>query len=264
MKQYRKYGNPPFSVAVIHGGPGARGEMAPVGCELSSEQGVLEPLQSKTSIEGLVSELRDILDQAGYPPIILIGFSWGAWLGFMYAARYPRFIKKLILIGCGGFREEHAAQTLGTRLSRLTSTERTEVTSLINKLNDPEVRGDGAIYARIGSIFSKADAYDPIISPDKEMKSIDFKDHIFKPVWKEAEKMRSNGDLLRLGKSIQCPVIAIHGDWDPHPARGVWEPLNGVLKDFRFIPIERCGHKPWIEREARDYFFEVLKEELSS
>ncbi len=46
MTNIRKYGNPPFSVAVIHGGPGAPGEMAPVARELSSRWGVLEPLQT--------------------------------------------------------------------------------------------------------------------------------------------------------------------------------------------------------------------------
>ena len=30
MKNLRKYGKPPFNVAVIHGGPGVPGEMAPV------------------------------------------------------------------------------------------------------------------------------------------------------------------------------------------------------------------------------------------
>jgi hypothetical protein len=35
MKNLRKYGEEPFEVAVIHGGPGAPGEMAPVAGELA-------------------------------------------------------------------------------------------------------------------------------------------------------------------------------------------------------------------------------------
>jgi len=46
MKNFRKYGKPPFRVAVIHGGPGAGGEMAPVVRELASDCGVLEPIQT--------------------------------------------------------------------------------------------------------------------------------------------------------------------------------------------------------------------------
>ncbi len=45
MNNLRKYGKTPFSVAVIHGGLGAGGEMAPVARELASDCGVLEPIQ---------------------------------------------------------------------------------------------------------------------------------------------------------------------------------------------------------------------------
>lgn len=43
MNNLRKYGSEPFTVAVIHGGPGAAGEMAPVAKEISAYRGVLEP-----------------------------------------------------------------------------------------------------------------------------------------------------------------------------------------------------------------------------
>jgi len=58
------------------------------------------------------------------------------------------------------------------------------------------------------------------------------------------------------------PVIAIHGDFDPHPAEGVEKPLAAVLNDFRFILLKDCGHTPWIERQARDVFYEALEREL--
>ena len=60
MKNLRKYGHSPYTVAVVHGGPGAPGEMAPVARELSSITGVLEPLQTKYSLEGQVQELREV------------------------------------------------------------------------------------------------------------------------------------------------------------------------------------------------------------
>ncbi|HLC23076.1 MAG TPA: hypothetical protein VJL08_01335 [Dehalococcoidia bacterium] len=52
MKNLRKYGDKPYGVAIIHGGPGAPGEMAPVALELSAVTGILEPLQTATSLEG--------------------------------------------------------------------------------------------------------------------------------------------------------------------------------------------------------------------
>ncbi len=74
LTNLRKHGNPPFRIAVVHGGPGVAGEMAPVARELSSTCRVLEPLQTATSVEGQIQELQDVLHYHGNPPAILIGY----------------------------------------------------------------------------------------------------------------------------------------------------------------------------------------------
>lgn len=259
MKNLRTYGKTPFNVAVIHGGPGAAGEMAPVARELASERGILEPLQTAVSLEGQVEELKTVLEKKGDLPIILIGFSWGAWLSFIFAANYPAFVKKLILIGSGPYEEKYAERILETRLNRLSEEDRTEVKSLLEVLDNPEAEDKGKAFARFGALFSKADAYDPIMF---ESEVIDCRVDIFQRVWKDAGELRRSGKLLELGKHIKCPVAAIHGDYDPHPAEGVQKPLSAILKRFRFILLPNCGHKPWIERKAKEEFFRILEEEL--
>jgi len=82
-------------------------------------------------------------------------------------------------------------------------------------------------------------------------------------VWNEASRLRQSGKLLEFGKHIQCPVVAIHGDYDPHPFEGVEKPLFRILNEFRFILLKNCGHYPWLEQNARERFFEVLKEEIT-
>jgi pimeloyl-ACP methyl ester carboxylesterase len=106
MENLRKYGKSPFSIVVVHGGPGAAGEMAPVAHELSFGSGVLEPIQTAASLEGQAEELKTVLENEGGLPVTLIGFSWGAWLSFIVAARYPTIIKKLILVGSGPYEEK--------------------------------------------------------------------------------------------------------------------------------------------------------------
>jgi pimeloyl-ACP methyl ester carboxylesterase len=259
MKNLRIYGEAPFNLAVIHGGPGAAGEMAPVARELASGWGVLEPIQREESLAGQVEELRTVLEKNGDLPVFLIGFSWGAWLSFMFAANYPSFVKKLILIGSGPFEEKYAEGIQEIRLSRLSEEERAEVESLYKVFNNPVGEDKNEAFVRLGVLFSKADAYDPI---KDESEAIDCQVDIFQNVWKEAEELRRSGKLLQLGKHIRCPVVAIHGDYDPHPAEGVQKPLSVILKNFRFILLKSCGHKPWIERQARDRFYAILKEEL--
>ena len=105
MENLRKYGKAPFNIVVVHGGPGAAGEMVPVAQELKACGGILEPLQTVNSIEGQIEELKCQLEKNGDLPIVLIGFSWGAWLSILFTVKYQSFVKKLILIGSGPFEE---------------------------------------------------------------------------------------------------------------------------------------------------------------
>ena len=262
MENFRIYGEAPYNVAVIHGGPGAAGEMAPVARELASNRGVLEPLQAATSIEGQVEELRKVLEEYGDLPVTLIGFSWGAWLSHIVAARFPTLVKKLILIGSGGFEEKYGAQTQHARLARLSDDEMDEYQSLIKVLNDPATEGKEKAFGRLGDLMSKVDTYSPLKAAYDESDGVIINEGIFHHVWRDADELRRSGGLLELGHHIECPVVAIHGDYDPHPAEGVREPLSGVLRDFRFILLKNCGHRPWIEKYAKEEFYEALKREL--
>jgi pimeloyl-ACP methyl ester carboxylesterase len=254
----RIYGRSPFNVAVVHGGPGAPGEMAPVARILSSCVGVLEPLQTATSVEGQIEELRDIIEEKGEPPLTLIGFSWGAWLSYLFCACYPLLVKKLILISSGSYEEEYAVNIMKTRLDRLSQEEKAETLRLIDTLNSSASVGDN-IMARFGELMLKADSY-ALLSHDSE--ALAYQYDIYRNVWEQANIMRSSGNLLKLGEKIRCEVVAIHGDYDPHPAEGVKEPLSRIIKDFRFLLLKRCGHYPWLEQHARDMFYNILKSEV--
>jgi pimeloyl-ACP methyl ester carboxylesterase len=259
MEPLRKYGNRPFTVAVVHGGPGAAGEMAPVAREISSLAGVLEPLQTAATLQGQVRELKAILEEDGALPVTLIGFSWGAMLSFIFAARHPSLVGKLVLIGSGPYEERYAAGITDTRLGRLDGDEREEALALMAALDDPAIGDKDTSLARLGELMSRADSYDPL-PHDSEILEVRY--DIYRGVWEQAAELRSSGKLLELGKKVRCPVVAIHGDHDPHPSAGVKAPLSRVLKDFRFILLEKCGHRPWIERGVRDRFYSILRNEV--
>jgi len=261
MKNLRTHGKSPFHLTVIHGGPGAPGYMAPVARELSRYHGVLEPLQTASTIEGQIQELKSVLEKKGDIPVILIGSSWGAWLGFIFSAKYPFLVKKLILVGSGPFEEKYASKILEARLGRLNKKERSEALSMMTALENSQIhyKEKDTLLLRLGKLFTKADAYNPA-TLNTEIMNARFQ--IYQDVWSEASKLRQNGKLLAFGKRIKCPVTAIHGDYDPHPPEGVQKPLSTVLKNFQFILVKNCGHLPWIERQAKAEFFEILKKEL--
>ena len=261
MKNFNTYGKKPYTIAVIHGGPGAAGEMEPVAKELAAHWGVLEPLQTARSISGQLEELKSVLEEKGDLPIQLIGFSWGAWLSYLCAAEFPDLANKLILVSSGSFDENYAGKIQQTRLNRLSEEDQKKYDSLLEILNDQTAENKNEALQQLSELCVKVDTYEPI---DSEAAKIDFRADIFQSVWQEAAALRRSGKLLELGKKIQCPVVAIHGDYDPHPAEGVQEPLAAVLNNFRFILLRSCGHKPWLERWAKDEFYQILKDELGN
>lgn len=258
----RIHGSAPFAVAVVHGGPGAGGEMAPVARALAARRGVLEPIQRATSIDGQIEELRAVLETRGTPPITLIGFSWGAWLSALLAAGHPALVRKLILVASGPFEERFAASIEATRRARLPADQAAELAAILRDLRDPAAHGRAARVARLGELCERADTLDPFPDPAAEGDRTPFRTEIFERVWAEAAALRQSGALLERMRQIRCPVVAIHGDHDPHPAAGVREPLARRVYDFRLVLLANCGHTPWIERSARDEFYRLLEAEL--
>lgn len=259
MEQVRTYGEPPYRVAVLHGGPGVLGETAPVARELARKRGVLEPMQQAGSVEGQVVELDDLLRGHARPPVTLVGFSWGAWLAWLFAARRPARVEKLVLVSSGPFEEGYAGAVSEARFHRLSSEEQSEVGNLMDTMDRPGTGEAQRAFARFGTLLERVDAFDPL---PEAAGSLELRLDLFQRVWPEAAELRRTGALLRLAEQIACPVVAIHGDRDPHPAEGVRVPLARALREFQFILLDRCGHRPWIERHAREAFFRALESSM--
>jgi pimeloyl-ACP methyl ester carboxylesterase len=168
------------------------------------------------SLEGQVQELLAVLEENGQLPVTLIGWSWGAWLGFILASRYPAFVRELILIGSGPFEESYAKRIMETGLGRLSEVERVEALTLVETLQNPTTGDQPGVLARFGALMSSADMYDPL-------------EH-------------------------QSEAIEVHGSYDSHPYEGVKDPLSSVLRDFRFILLDECGHERWFEKAAKSVF----------
>jgi pimeloyl-ACP methyl ester carboxylesterase len=260
VQNLRKYGTPPYSMVVIHGGPGAVGEMAPVAREFAKTVGVLEPLQTKSTIEGQIEELKDVLEANAELPVTLIGHSWGAWLSVMLTAQFPQLVLKLILIASAPYEEKYAAEIRNIRLNRLNDWEQADLHRLEGALLQSTGRNTAELLARMEPLFEKTDSYDAIPGAAEHP---EFNEDIYAGIWPEAVELRRSGKLLELAGKIRCAVVAIHGDFDPHPAEGVKEPLAKAIENFRFILLKNCGHTPWIERDARERFYRLLAVELN-
>ena len=251
QRKYRQYGKSPSDIVILHGGPGGAGEVEPLARELGNKgYAVLEPFQTGRTVHAQVDELKSQIEGLCTPPVAVIGWSWGAWLGCLIAARHEALLRKLILVGSGPLAARFAATIRETKMARMTEDQRDELSRI--RLND----ADPAQVVRLIQLSDIADTYarDASLQP-----SISFASEIHATVWPEAEAMRKSGGLLDAVSAIRCPVVAIHGDYDPRPWQGVRIPLQAALPSADFVLLERCGHKPWQEIFAKAEFYRLLE-----
>jgi pimeloyl-ACP methyl ester carboxylesterase len=221
---------------------------------------VLEPFQGARGVGAQVDELAATLRREAAWPVVLMGWSWGAWLGFLTAAEHPSLVRRLVLVSSPPFEASCAERILPARLARLDETRRREAQALLERLAAGGDDGGDRALSRLADLFSAADDCErlPGLSEDVRVEA-----DVYRAVWAEAAALRASGALLERGRCVRCPVLAVHGDVDPHPAAGVEEPLRRVLADFRFVLLERCGHEPWAERHAAEPLRRLLVQELA-
>ena len=247
MKHIRYYGASPISLGVVHGGPGGIGSCADLAEELAKRLniGVAEFLQTKYNIADLCDELTGQI--AFHSPLILLGHSWGAWLAALTAAKNPAMVSKLILVGTPPLR--HGVDVDQIRRRRFTPELSAKYSRLLTQLPEhPELLDE------LGKICDNADTFCRAELPANAAACFDGK--MFDAIWCEASALRAAGVIEAKFRALEVPCVAIHGDYDSHPASEI----------VRFFPqnhiLPRCGHTPGHEKYARDDFFDLLYQEL--
>ncbi len=258
----RTYGIRPFRIAVLHGGPGGFGAVAGIARSLAEFHGVIEPLQSKYSIDELVEELKEQLLQHCICPVQLIGHSWGAWLAGIFASRYPEYVSKVILVGCGPLTSDYIAQIGERRKANLSREEAIEFEALIEDLNYPDTEDKDKKLSRLEQLVEAADYFSKINLPYETLDSLPFDGAMYSSIWPEAAKLRASGELLEIFSRISCPITVIHGRLDPHPYDGVITPLTESNLIICAHLLDRCGHTPWKEEYAALEFNRILLTEI--
>lgn len=252
MEMVRLYGNTPYRIVLVHGGPGAIGSLKGFAKELAelSQIGVVEALQSKYSIAELIEELYMQIKDNCIDKVSLVGHSWGAWLAALFAEKYPELIEHVILIGSGPLEDKYVSEIGTHRFQNLSEEDGAILQRLIdNQATDEDME-------KIPNIFEKSDNY--CIENREEHKADKADCEMHNKVWSEAAKLRTDGELLTSFKNIKSKIYLIQGQGDPHPVRGVTIPLqeNGVLCET--YVLEKCGHSAFMEKYAKDQFYKIL------
>lgn len=244
-------------MVVLHGGPGAIGSAAPLSRSLAEGRGILEALVRSASLTRQISDVAATIEGEADAPVALVGHSWGAVLAYLVAAHHPAVVRKIVMVSTAPVTKEDAAELAARRMAALEDDEREELVRLQIAMQTGKVTATEV--ARFDALAGREAHVAPITAETSED---EFLPHVYARVLYEFRNLEAAGKLPDLGRSIACPVSAIHGADDPHPMRGV-EALGEVVTVFRLLVLERCGHVPWNERHAREPFFDLLEAELA-
>ncbi len=256
----RRHGSGGPVVIVLHGGPAAAGEAAPIARGLAGEFLALEPWQRGSgeeppTVARHIADLHDlVLAHSTACKPALVGESWGAMLALAYAAAHPTCAGPLALIGCGSFDTAARERMHEILAERQDETLRRRLRELRTSYADPQERLKRH-YELTRSLYD----YDPIPAPDQgdEIPPLDIRAHT--ETWEDMVRLQEEGVYPATFTAITSSVLMLHGVYDPHPGRMIRAGLEPFLPQLEYHEWECCGHSPWKERAVREAFFDVLR-----
>jgi pimeloyl-ACP methyl ester carboxylesterase len=240
MLDFRTYGTAGREIILVHGGPGAPGELAPVGRALADTFRLLEPFQRSSggpplTVDVHIEDLRHfILSRSSESRPALLGFSWGA----------------MILVGCGTFDEVSRAQLNRTLEQRTNETIR-EAERRASVLPTDDERLQATIAAHFPLyVFAP-------VTVGMQIERFDARGHI--ETWSDMLHLQNSGIYPSSFAAIKTPVLMLHGDFDPHPGPLIRSSLEPYLAQLEYRELSRCGHYPWVERYASEELYATIR-----
>ena len=232
-------------LVLCHGGPGLWdnlddlaalfGELFTVwtydqrGCGRSTGRG------GPYTIARFVADLDAVRQAMGYERILVGGHSWGAVLGFLYAAAHPERVAGLLYIAGVGiewpkWRPQHRDEARRRLASQ-------PFADLASKPDDRVVRW-AIDFADPGVGLARA----------QEMAASGFEVNAECNSALNAElSAMPDEEWLRRCARVTAPVLVIQGERDPRPLQAVDSMLTS-LPAARRVVLLGAGHYPWVER----------------
>jgi pimeloyl-ACP methyl ester carboxylesterase len=259
----RHYGESGPLVLVLHGGPAAAGDVAPVAKGISGSFHAVEPWQRGSGERPLtvarhIADLHELIEQlGGHSRVAILGHSWGAMLALCYAAEHPGKAGPIVLVGCGTFDRASRSRMQATIEQRMNDDLRRRIGQLSAKGMDPAERFIQA-YKLTRHIYD----YEPIkpYADKEEYEPFDLAAH--NETWNDICRLQDAGLYPDAFNVIESPVLMLHGAFDPHPGKMIRDSLLPYIPQLEYREYERCGHSPWVEKSAHEAFFHDVRDWL--
>jgi len=255
--QYGQVGSP--RLVVLHGGPGAdHCYLLPQMLHLAEKYDLLfydqrgggksksdarVPVTWQTHVE----DLGAVVAEFGLNPLSIVGYSWGAMLGLLYAIHqkeYPQLtdVYRMALINPAPLTREYRQQFEAEFARRQASPEiqqlRDELATSGLRERDPEAYRQRAFELGVAGYFS---------DPHKATDLTPFRvvARVQQSVWESL----GDFDLIRDLEGVRIPSLMIHGRDDPIPLASSIEAAKAL--ETNLVVLDECGHVPYVEQPSR-------------
>lgn len=224
-------------ILLLHGWTGAATDWKPLVGFLAADHHVYAPDHRGAgdtekpghgySLGSLVEDVRDFVRSLKLPPFSLVGHSMGGITAFLFAARYPDLVRRLVLAGAvapGGLNwgKEELQQVIDTFLSR----------------DEAKLREANLAFS-FGPGFADEAALADLLRANLKVSGQHVADLAY-----SMNDARYEEQLAQ----VRAPTLVVHGD------RDAAVPLDGSLQYVRGIAgaglavIYNSGHTPQVER----------------
>ena len=194
-----------------------------------------------------VEDLAGVVKELGLDPLSIVGYSWGAMLGLLYAiqqSKNPQLQKlyRIALINPAPLTLEYRRQFEAEFARRQASPEiqrlRDELASSGLRERDPAAYRQRAFELGVAGYFS---------DPNKARDLTPFRvvGRVQQSVWESL----GDFDLIRDLKGIKTPSIIVHGRDDPIPLASSSEASRAL--ETSLVVLDACGHVPYVEQPSR-------------
>jgi proline iminopeptidase len=259
-------------VLILAGGPGLdAGYLTPLVNELSRRYECIVLDQRGTgrsklpeispqnlTLSLMVDDIEAVRKAMTINKVPIVAHSWGGMLAMEYAAKYPKRVSALVLIGSGGLDLEYKPVFYDNIESRLYPQERAEMITAEDKLkNAPD--SDSALAAKLAARLP-AYFYDHNIGRQfaSQINSQTYRGNVLNILTPDLEAHYHPKAELRL---FDGQVLIIQGHQDPMP-EGVAYEIHSTMKHSELIFLDKCGHFPWLECPVP--FYEAMERFLTS
>jgi proline iminopeptidase len=196
------------------------------------------------TIDNFISDLEGLRKALHIQKMNLFGHSWGTLLGMYYACRYPEHVKSIILANTMGATSEFLLPFITNRESRRTSKDSAAILQIMS--SNEFIKRDPAVMDKFARIFFRSYFLNQSLADSLTLSFNNTTAQNLLTIFNLFGKFLSNYNIREKLKKLNCPVLIIHGDYDPIPLKYAAE-LNSIIKGSKFVVLKNCGHFSFVE-----------------